>query len=67
MTIMNIVLIIVVLAVAGYAIYYTIKKKKTAEVETEIDVDDKTYTIEKMIEFVKKRLDEITKINLYDI
>ena len=28
---------------------------------------DKTYTIEKMTEFVKKRLDEITKINLYDI
>ena len=67
MTITNIILIIVVLAVAGYAIYYVIKKKKTAEVETEIDVDDKTYTIEKMIEFVKKRLDEITKINLYDI
>ena len=67
MTITNIILIIVVLVVAGYAIYYTVKKKKTAEVETEIDVDDKTYTIEKMIEFVKKRLDEITKINLYDI
>lgn len=67
MTITNIILIIVVLAVAGYAIYYTVKKKKTAEVETTIDVDDKTYTIEKMIEFVKKRLDEITKINLYDI
>ena len=67
MTITNIILIIVVLAVASYAIYYVIKKKRTAEVETEINVDDKTYTIEKMIEFVKKRLDEITKINLYDI
>ena len=30
-------------------------------------VDDKTYTIDVMTEFVKKRLDEITKINLYDI
>ena len=67
MTITNIILIIVVLVVAGYAIYYTVKKKKTAEIETEIDIDDKTYTIDKMIEFVKKRLDEITKINLYDI
>ena len=67
MTITNIILIIVVLIVAVYAIYYVIKKKKNAEVETTIDVDDKTYTIEKMIEFVKKRLDEITKINLYDI
>ena len=67
MTITNIILILVVLCVCGYIIYYTVKKKKTAEVETKIDVDDKTYTIEKMIEFVKKRLDEITKINLYDI
>lgn len=63
----NIILILVVVAIAGYAIYYSIKKKQTAEVEVQVDVDDKTYTIEKMIEFVKKRLDEITKINLYDI
>ena len=67
MTIMNIVLIIVVLGIAAYAVVYVIKKKKTAEVESLIEVDDKTYTIEKMTEFVKKRLDEITKINLYDI
>ena len=67
MTITNIVLIIVVIAIAAYAVYYSIKKKKNAEVEAQVDVDDKTYTIEKMIEFVKKRLDEITKINLYDI
>ena len=67
MTITNIILIIVVLLIAGYAIFYVIKKKKTAEVETEVNVDDKTYTIEVMTEFVKRRLDEITKINLYDI
>ena len=67
MTITNIVLILLVIGIAIYAVYYVIKKKKNAEVETTINVDDKTYTIEKMIEFVKKRLDEITKINLYDI
>ena len=67
MTITNIVLIIVVIAVAAYAIYYTIKKKKNAQVEEKVNVDDKTYTIDMMIEFVKRRLDEITKINLYDI
>ena len=67
MTITNIVLIIVVLLIAGYTIYYVVKKKKTAEVETTLNVDDKTYTIEVMTEFVKRRLDEITKINLYDI
>ena len=67
MTITNILLMLVVIAVAAYVIYYTIKKKQNAEVEVQVDVDDKTYTIEKMIEFVKRRLDEITKINLYDI
>ena len=67
MTITNIVLIIVVLLIAGYAIFYVIKKKKNAEVETTVNVDDKTYTIEMMTNFVKRRLDEITKINLYDI
>ncbi len=67
MTITNIILTILVIGIAGYLIYFVIKKKKTAEVQETIDVDDKTYTIEKMIEFVKRRLDEITKINLYDI
>ena len=67
MTITNIVLIIVVLAIAGYAVFYVIKKKKNAEVEATLNVDDKTYTIEMMTDFVKRRLDEITKINLYDI
>ena len=30
-------------------------------------IDDKTYTLDLMTKFVKRRLDEITKINLYDI
>lgn len=67
MTITNIALILVVIAVAGYVIYYSIKKKKEAPVETVVNVDDKTYTIDMMMNFVKRRLDEITKINLYDI
>ena len=67
MTIVNILLIVLVVGVAGYLVFHVIKKKKTAEVETTIDVDDKTYTISKMMEFVKRRLDEITKVNLYDI
>ena len=67
MTITNIILTLVVLIVAGYTIYYIVKKKQTAQVEETVNVDDKTYTIEMMIEFVKKRLDEITKVNLYDI
>ena len=67
MTITNILLILVVLVVAGAGIYYFIKKKKEAPQEKEINVDEKTYTLDKMQEFVKKRLDEITKVNLYDI
>ena len=67
MTITNIVLTLIVLIVAGYLVYYIVNKKKNAQVEATVNVDDKTYTIEMMTEFVKKRLDEITKVNLYDI
>ena len=66
MGITNILLTFVVLIIIGIVIKYVIEKNKNAEVE-EISIDDKTYTIEKMMEFVKTRLDEITKINLYDI
>ena len=67
MTITNIVLILVVLGIAIFGIYYVLKKKKTEEVEDAINVDDKTYTLDVMKAFIKKRLDEITKVNLYDI
>lgn len=67
MTITNILLTLVVLVIAVVFIYYFIKKKRKAPTENVIDVDDKTYTLEKMKEFVKRRLDEITKVNLYDI
>ena len=65
----NLILMIIVFVVAVVAFAYFIMKKKKSEgdEEEEVDVDDKTYTIEKMTEYVKKRLDEITKINLYDI
>lgn len=67
MTIINLVLIVLVLGVAVLMIYFHINSKKNAEVVTKMDVDDQTYTLSKMIEFIKRRLDEITKINLYDI
>ena len=67
MTITNILLIFVVLVAAGALMYNYIKKKKEAPVEDKITVDDKTYTLDLMEEFVKRRLDEITKVNLYDI
>ena len=67
MTITNILLTLVVFVIIGVVMYYFLKKKREAPTEDVINVDDKTYTLEKMQEFVKRRLDEITKVNLYDI
>lgn len=64
---MAILLCIVVLIIGGVALIFWLKNKQNAEVVQEIEKDDKTYTLEKMRNYVKKRLDEITKINLYDI
>ena len=63
----NALLIVIIVLMAFFILYRFIKKRKSEEAETTIEVDDKTYTLEKMQAFVKKRLDEITKINLYDI
>ena len=67
MTITNVLLSVVVIVIAGLAFFYYTKKKKEQKVEATVVVDDKTYTLDVMKEFVKKRLDEITKVNLYDI
>ena len=63
----NAILIILIFALVIIFILYTIQKIKQEETEIIIEVDDKTYTLDKMSDFIKKRLDEITKINLYDI
>ena len=65
--VLNIVLILVVALIFVYFVYRSIQKKKNAEQEKMVDVDDQTYTLKKMTEYIKKRLDEITKINLYDL
>lgn len=65
--IVNIILIVIVILGTWSIIMRSITKKKEQKVEQEVLQDDKTYTLEKITEFVKKRLDEITKINLYDI
>ena len=57
----------VVIVIVFVTIAHLIKKNKEEVVDEEVVVDDKTYTLELMIKFVKRRLDEITKINLYDI
>lgn len=63
----NFILIIIVLLGAGILLMRSITKKREQKVEQEVEIDEKTYTLEKMTSFVKRRLDEITKINLYDI
>ena len=67
MSITNLMMIFVVIVAVLFFIVHTLKRNKNEIVEEAIEVDDKTYTLDKMINFVKKRLDEITKINLYDI
>lgn len=67
MSIFNLLLIILVFIIAIIYVLYYVKKKQSEEVIQEVEKDDKTYTLEKMRDYVKKRLDEITKINLYDI
>ena len=62
MSIFNTILIIVIFVAAIMGILYYINKNKNAEVEQEVEKDDKTYTLDMMREFVKKRLDEITKV-----
>jgi len=58
-------IIVIICAAAG--LLYFLNKNKNAEVEEVIEKDEKTYTLETMKNYVKKRLDEITKVNLYDI
>ena len=63
----NILLMIVILVLGAAGFLYFLNKRKNEEVVEDIERDDKTYTLEKMTNFVKRRLDEITKVNLYDI
>ena len=63
----NAILIILVIFAVLFYIAYKIKQNQKAETENIIEQDDQTYTLDKMIAFIKRRLDEITKVNLYDI
>ena len=64
---LNVILIIAVVVIAVMLVLRLIKKNQDAKVEEQVVVDDKTYTLDMMINFVKKRMDEITKVNLYDL
>ena len=66
-TFLNIGIMILIVIVAFLLIKFKLDKKKKEDQDEPEVVDDRIYTIDKMIAYVKHRLDEITKVNLYDI
>ena len=66
MIINMLLILVVVISTVAFVMKY-ISKKQNEQPEIEINIDDKTFTLETMTQYVKKRIDEITKINLYDI
>ena len=63
----NALISVTILALVAALIVRSIKNKSKVEEEKDVILDDKTYTLNMMISFVKRRLDEITKVNLYDL
>lgn len=66
-TIIDVGIMLLIVIVAIILIKYKTDKKKKAEEDETVVKDDNKYTIDAMIAYVKQRLDEITKVNLYDI
>ncbi|MBQ9267765.1 MAG: Flp pilus assembly complex ATPase component TadA [Clostridia bacterium] len=59
------IIFILIAGVIGFFVYLFTKKDPTDQLQAERA--NKVYTIESMTEFIKLRLDEITRTNLYDI
>ena len=65
---LNAIIIAIIVIVALALIFRKIKSNRAAAEDADkVEVDDKTYTLDMMIKFVKRRLDEITKVNLFDL
>ena len=64
---LNIIISIAIVAIVVALIYKKLKNNQNAKVVEDVVVDDKTYTLEKMIDYIKRNMDEITKVNLYDL
>ena len=64
---LNIIISIVIIAVVVALIYKKLKINQNAKVVEDVVIDYKTYTLEKMIDYIKRKMDEITKVNLYDL
>ena len=65
MNIPNLMLMFVVLVTVVVIIVHFIKKNKAEIVEQAVDVDDKTYTLDKIIKFVKKIFSTILEVIYY--
>ena len=64
---LNIIISIAIVAIVVALIYKKLKNNQNAKVVEDVVIDDKTYTLEKMIDYIKRKMDEITKVNLYDL
>lgn len=64
---LNIIISIAIVAIVVALIYKKLKNNQNAKVVEDVVVDDKTYTLEKMVDYIKRKMDEITKVNLYDL
>lgn len=65
---LNAIIIAIIAVVVLALIFRKIKSNRAAAEDADkVEVDDKTYTLDMMIKFVKRRLDEITKVNLFDL
>lgn len=63
----NIALIFIILVGFAIIVVRALKKNKESAEEEDITVEDKLFTIDVLVQYIKQRLDEITKVNLYDI
>ena len=54
-----IIIFVLIAAVVAFFVYLFIKKDNTEELRT--DRSENVYTVEQMTEFIKRRLDEITR------
>ncbi len=67
MNLSNLLLMLLIFIIAYILLRYFIKKRQNETEEEQFSKDDQTYSLERMTAFVKRRIDEITKVNLYDI
>ncbi|MBQ9314339.1 MAG: pilus assembly protein CpaF [Clostridia bacterium] len=59
------IIFLIIGALVGFIIY--IFTKSDSGPTTKLNKDGRTYTVEQMTNFIKARMDEITRTNLYDI